>query len=204
MHTQLLKNFSCTVVSGGEPATEPITLTEAKAQCRVDTENTTDDTYLTALIAKARTIWEKLANKRLITSTWDLKFDGFDTLECAVQIPFSPISSVTSIKYLATDGTLTTVSASLYVVDAASMPGRVYPAYAQLWPFTQDIPNSVTIRYVAGYGAAAAVPADIKHGLKLAVAQDYAFREPVTADLAIDEIPSSYKSLLFANRMQWC
>jgi hypothetical protein len=37
------------------------------------------------------------------------------------------------------------------VVDINEEPGRVYLAYGESWPSTQDIRNAVTIRFVAGY-----------------------------------------------------
>jgi hypothetical protein len=67
-----------------------------------------------------------------------------------------------------------TWSSSLYTVDAPAgefaEPGRIYPAYGQVYPVTRAQPAAVTIRFVCGYGAAAsAVPGPIRSAMKLLI-----------------------------------
>ena len=57
------------------PATEPITLTEAKAQCRVD--GTAEDALLTIYIQAAREQCERLIGRKLITQTVEQRLDAF-------------------------------------------------------------------------------------------------------------------------------
>ena len=59
------------------PTGEPVSLTEAKAQCRVDI--TDDDTYITALITAARSHLETIARPQLamITQTGECLLDDW-------------------------------------------------------------------------------------------------------------------------------
>lgn len=66
---------------------------------------------------------------------------------------------------------------TLYNVDATSEPARIEPVEAQTWPSTLDIVNAVTVDFVAGYGAASAVPENAKSAIKMMVADSYEHRE---------------------------
>jgi uncharacterized phiE125 gp8 family phage protein len=61
-------------------------------------------------------------------------------------------------------------------VDAFSEPGLICFAYGKSWPATYPETNAVRIRFVAGYGAAADVPCEIKHAILLKVADLYEYR----------------------------
>jgi uncharacterized phiE125 gp8 family phage protein len=76
------------------------------------------------------------------------------------------------------DGATQVWSSLSYYVDKRSEPGYVVPAYGTDWPATRDQANAVTVRYAAGYGAAAsAVPAAIRAWILLATATLYETRE---------------------------
>jgi uncharacterized phiE125 gp8 family phage protein len=130
--------------------------------------NTTNNPYVVALIQAAREYVEAATHRALITQTWDLKLDAFPCGE--ICLPKAPLVSVTSITYTAADGTSTTWSSTLYTVDAPTGPraqaGRIAPAYSQYYPTTRTDLNAVVVRFVAGYGAAAAVPAMLKTCMK--------------------------------------
>jgi len=57
------------------PAVEPVTLDEAKAHLRLDSNE--DDTYVSALIAAARERVELFLRRALITQTFEFTLDGF-------------------------------------------------------------------------------------------------------------------------------
>ena len=70
--------------------------------------------------------------------------------------PIYPVTSIDSIQYVDIQtGVLTTLDASKYTVDLAA--GRVAPTSQQVWPYTKNQLNSVTINFHAGF-AAGAVP----------------------------------------------
>lgn len=155
------------------PATEPVTLAEAKAHLRV-TESA-EDALITAMITAARERCEHVLCRALIHQTWELTLDAFPE---AIRLDYPPLSSVTSVQYVDPDGNLQNWSSLEYYVDKAAEPGYVVPGYGSEWPAIRDQANAVIVRYVAGYGAAAsAVPQAIRNWLLLAVGTLYETRE---------------------------
>jgi uncharacterized phiE125 gp8 family phage protein len=76
--------------------------------------------------------------------------------------------------------------------------GRVMPGYNVPYPVTRAVVNAVTIRFVAGYGAAAAVPYGIKAAMKLLIANWWQNREAATIVRAsADVLPLGVDALLW-------
>ena len=171
------------------PATEPLTLSEAKAHCRV--EHALDDTLITALITAARLAAEHELQRPLITQTWQAAYEAFPSeiwgINAIALGKFRPIA-ITSITYLDQDGVDAVLAPSAYVLDSATVPGWVHPAYNTSWPSAREFANSVRIRFTAGYGAAADVPQCIKQWMLLMIGSMYAFRE-ATTDRAQARLP---------------
>lgn len=137
--------------------------------------NTTGDPLLNMLIAAARQEAETELRRALVTQTWDLYLDAFPYWE--IRLPKPTLQSVTSITYVDTDGVTQTLDASDYLVDTASEPGRVTPVFGGVWPVTRWQTNAVKIRFVCGYGAAAAVPQGIKNWMLMRIGALYENRE---------------------------
>lgn len=128
------------------PTVEPLTLTEAKLHLRVD--HTSDDSLITSLIQAVREWCEGFHNRVYILQTQQLTRDEFpDYFE--LQNP--PLRSVSTIKYIDSDGATQTLATSVYDVDTQSEPGRIALAYDQSWPTLRGDINSVTVTYKAGY-----------------------------------------------------
>ena len=178
-----------------EPAVEPVSLAEAKLQCRVDVS--TDDSLIQALITAARRQAELILGRALCSQTWDLYLDavpGSDELE----LPWPPLQSVTYVKYTPlSTGAAATVSSASYTVDAVSVPGRLVLNSGYAWPSdTLVVVNGFNVRFVAGYGAAAAVPQEIRQAVLLLVGYWYDNRD------AIGEVPAGIERLLWLNRLK--
>jgi len=151
------------------------------------TTNTTEDPTLNALIKVARQYAETVTRRALITQTWDWVLDAFPKDD--FEVPLPTLQSVTHIKYYDTNGILTEwLPVTEYSVDINSEPGRISPAYQVVYPTARVINNAVTVRFIAGYGAAAAVPQGIKLAMLETVAFLYVNRGVVAAELppAID------------------
>lgn len=159
------------------PTEEPVSLAEATLHLRVD--HSADDTLITALIAAARDFAEHQTGRAFCTQVWELALDAFPA--DVFKLPRAPLASVTSIKYDDTAGVEQTLAPSAYYVDTHSVPGEVVPAYGTEWPAALDAANAVRVRYVAGYGAAAAVPAGIKQWMLVRIGTLYQRREEVAA-----------------------
>lgn len=176
------------------PATEPLTLAEAKAHLRVD--GTDEDTLITALIIAARESIETWSRRQLLTATLKLSLDEFPCGDGVIRIPRPPLQSVSSIQYVDTAGDLQTLAAERYQVDALGQPGRVAPAYGTHWPATRDQLNAVHVTFVAGYTSP---PQTSKHLARLLVGHFYANREAV--DSGLEEMPLGVKAL--AATLKW-
>lgn len=167
----------------------------------VPTANTTADPELVSWITAARQWVESYTHRACITQIWDLKLDQFPESDDRIILPKAPLSSVTSITYTDTAGVSQTWSASLYTVIAPSgpecAPGHIEPAYNEYYPSTRSIPDAVTVRFTAGYGAASAVPAGIKSAMKLMIGHWYANREAVNIGNSTSELPLAVASLLW-------
>jgi len=174
------------------PSTPIITLRHAQLQCRILTAVTDEDSLLTdLLVPAAEERAETDTNRQLLTAVYDLKLRGFP---CDfIDVPRPPLVSVGSIKYLDTAGIEQTLATTEYVVSAPAgrrcARGRIELAYGKTWPSTLDQMNAVTVRFTAGYGAAASVPAMLKGAMLLDLGTLYAHREEFLAGVTIEKLP---------------
>lgn len=192
-----MSHFALTLDDEGGPASEPVTLAEAKAHLRVEATLTDEDELITSLIQAAREQVEDLTHRQLITATWNLRLDGFP--DWAISLPRPPLQAVNSIKYYDTEGTLveTLAEDTDFLVDAASFVARIVPVPGGAWPATQDRPGAVIINYDAGYGDDAAdVPAKIRQAMLLLIGHLYENREAVLVGVSADELPLAVDALL--------
>lgn len=173
-----------------EPATEPISLSEAKKHLRVDGDE--ENGLITILIQSAREMVEKFTNRSLITQTRIARLDSFPC-DRFILIPAGPLQSITSIVYSNEIDQNITMSTSDYRVDIYSNVPRV--EVVNYWPSTYDKINAVVITYVSGYGAASSVPAALKSAMLLILGHLYENREQVV-DGSMTEIPFGAESLM--------
>lgn len=167
-------------------------MAEAKRFCWVDPSFGDDDGIIADEIRAARERCERVTGLQLLTATWAMYLDqlpgdlcgtglaygSWDWLErYSIVLPRPPLLTVTSVTYVDYAGVTQTWDASLYQVDAKSRPARLYPAWGQIWPLARYQMNAVTITYTAGYGAALAVPAEIKSAIKAHVKYCYDNRD---------------------------
>lgn len=161
-----------------DASTEPVTTAEAKFHLRETLVSADNDAYIATLITAARHAAEEHLQRSLITTTWTLTLDSFPD---AIRLPYPRIISVTSITYIDEAGDSQVLDPADYIVDTDGEPGWIVPAVDCKWPTTQDRINAVVVVYTAGYGSSAsAVPAGIKHWIKLAIGDMYANREAHT------------------------
>lgn len=181
------------------PTVEPITLADAKLHLKVEEDVTEDDTLIASQIKAARIAAENFTMRQFITATYELFLDKFPTV---INVPRPPLQSVTSIKYIDTDGAEQTLNASVYTVDTVSMAGRIVLAFEQSWPQTRAQIQAVTVEYKAGYGDAPAdVLDDIIAGMKLHLGHLYENREDVVVGVSVSELPKASESLLYPYRI---
>ena len=165
-----------TLVTG--PASEPLTLLEAKKQCELNPSDTAHDDHLTLLIQAAREQWEHDTDSASITQTWRVTIEGFTDDE--IYLPKRPLQSITSITYYDSANAQQTLSTDYYSLDAAS--GAVRLKYDQVWPGTASRWDAATITYVAGYTSASTVPAIQKAAMRLLVGKYFENRDLLVND----------------------
>ena len=182
------------------PVVEPVSLAEAKAQCRVD--GTDEDAYLSSLISTAREYVENVLDLSLITQVWEARYDTFPLWEIILPRPPMQTGTVTVI-YRDEGGAMRTITSAgnAFQVDAYATPGRIYPLYEGVWPAVRGDENSVTVRWTAGYGASGGnVPQTVKSLIMLLVAHWFEMRQPVVAGYSqVLPVPQTFETLLAAS-----
>lgn len=175
------------------PGVEPLTATEAKARLNIGAEVT--DAVMGAFITAARQMIDGAngwLGRALITQTWDLVVDDFGSCwtrplekgfypdvgyelsyqnrtrqqKQGIVIPLPPLQTVTSVKYLDSDGVQQTLDSAVYLVQKGE-PSHIVLATSQSWPSISTLPGAVTIRFVAGYGPAGS---DVPETVRMAIA----------------------------------
>lgn len=210
------------------PATEPVTLAEAKTHLRL--EETRDDSYVTTLIVAARQYIEKVCWRGLISQSLQLirpSFRGTDNYEVSADfvagfpqpLPvegsrFQPYlelpqghlaaSPNVSVLYLDENGAEQTLSSSAYIVESRPNDnGRLWlnvnGGYS--WPNTLDRFDAVKVNYTVGWADASSVPAPIKQALLLLVSQLYEYRSPQVTGTIVASLEFSINALLSPYRL---
>ncbi len=163
------------------PTSEPITLTEAKTQLRVESDFTEDDTWITSAITVVREQVEALTNRALMPQTLELAVDKF---EDSIALPKPPFSSLTSIKYYDEDNVLQTLSSAYYLVNDFVEPAEVVKKNEQTYPAVYNRPDAIRIEFVVGYADAASVPSSIKQAMLMLLTDLYDNRSASTSQFS--------------------
>lgn len=171
-------------------ASEPVTLTEAKLQCKVDVDD--DDTLISALITAAREFAEHYTGRAFSTQTLEMALPCFPLDTGSIDLDMPPVATVSSIKYTDAAGVEQTVSSGSYSLSLYGESRRINPAYLTPWPITQDIADAVRIRYVTGYTT---LPQAAKDAILLIVCHLYQNRAAI-GDVKLDEVPMGALALL--------
>ena len=187
------------------PASEPITLADAKTHLRVDIID--DDALITALIVAARQYAEQITARSFISQQWRYVMDAlpskgvmgvpwgseFSLPGNAILLEKGPIISVDSIKFLDMSSVQQTLPTTAYTFDLSGPLARITPPFGQIWPIALPQIGAVQVNFTAGYGAsAAAVPQGIKQWMLLRVAALYENREEVVTGRSITVTPLSF------------
>ena len=186
------------------PTVEPITLQETKDHLRVD--HSDDDSLISPLITAARMHFDGrdgILGRCLITQTWDYTINRFPVDDC-IRLPLAPVASITSITYTDSAGASQTFDSGSYSLnsDLDWLP-RIDLGYEKTWSDTRDIPDAVTIRFVAGYGFPADVPDPIKQAMLLLIGHWYENREEVVLGVTPAIVPQAAKALIAPYRRGW-
>lgn len=180
------------------PTEEPVSLAEMKLHLRVD--HTDEDALIAGLITAAREQCEIEARRTFCTATIEQRWERWPWAG-GFPLHRGPVQSITSITYTDEDGNTGTMSSSDYLLYKETDPPTVVLKPDAEWPVVDLMPGySISIKYVAGYGAAAAVPQRYKQAIKLMAANWYENREPVVVGTIVTQIPMAVRALLDTDR----
>lgn len=179
------------------PATTAISLAEAKAFLRVDSDYDDDNSYITSLIGVATNVVEQFTRRRLITQTYNIYYDEFPPY---MDLQVGNVASVTHVKYYDTNNTLQTLDTSEYDVDIRVKPGRIYQAEDGNFPDTYERANSVEVEFVVG-SAASDVEDAIKQAMYIVIGRYYENRQDVVMGTQVNELPLMVEHLLTPYRL---
>lgn len=189
------------------PTVEPVSVASLKQHSRLG-DVADEDLVLTKYLLAAREMVETDTQRALCTQTWQLQMgqfpcggvNGYDfPFINAIELRICPVASVSSIYYVASDGTSTLWPSSNYIVNTSSEPGRVTLAYGATWPTVRNQENAVTVTFVSGYGAATDVPERACQAIRLLAAEWVISREAGGA--IVDEKLVNYRSVI--DRLLW-
>jgi len=175
------------------PATDLISLTQAKLRVRRDDDD--DNDAIGLLVAAAISQLDGtdgILGRALIAQVWIDNWGRFPAGD-RVFLALVPVASVTSIIYFDADNierTLPDTSYQLHKDNAGGFYLRL--ASGEAWPDTFDRDDAVQITYSAGYGDQ---PADVPAGIRLAaldmVQHWYDNPEPVVVGSIATTMPMS-------------
>lgn len=149
-----------------DPATGSITLREAKSHLLQDSGD--QDVYINNLIKAADDFIESELCKALITQTWTVSVPG-PAVNGWLVLPVNPVIALTTLKYYDSDDVLTTLPNGDFFLYKTEDLAYLRPNTGVSWPNTYDRPDAIEVVFTAGFGDSDAIPASIKHAVKLVI-----------------------------------
>lgn len=135
------------------PASEPITLAQAKIFLRV--EHTGDDEAITRAISAARVAAEQYCKTAFLPQTWD--YAKANPEPTRLHLPIGPAQSISSITLTTEAGASSTMNAANYRLSVAGFSVLFDPAISI---------ERITVRYVAGIATTVAdMPSSLAQGM---------------------------------------
>jgi uncharacterized phiE125 gp8 family phage protein len=168
-----------------------VTSAEVKQQLRIDGSD--DDNVIDRLVIASHNWAKRYTHRSITTQTLKLSIDSIydadipiregmyigidqDITRRSIILPESPVASISSVKYYDDADTESTFASSKYYLDSASVPARLILRQGESYPTGLRVANAIEITYVAGYGGASDVPADIKQACLTYVAYMFEHR----------------------------
>ena len=156
------------------PDAEPLTVDQVVQHARLGPAVTDDE--INRWIKTARMRAENYLGRRLITQRWEYLWDWDFPSLLELRIPYPPLQSVESVKYIAqTNQQEMTVPASEYHVSTSDGNYNAPPAIIQheigrTWPVPDWRIEAVKVDVILGYGDdAASIPDPILNGMLMLI-----------------------------------
>jgi uncharacterized phiE125 gp8 family phage protein len=173
---------------------EPLSLNEAKKQLEIAESDNSHDEHLMRVIGSAREQFEHDTDSAMCFQTWKVVTKQ---IKDKMVLPKRPIHSITSITYYDAFNNTSTLSTSIYQLDAGKRQIRL--AYLQDWPNSVDRWDAWTINYRIGYSVdGRSVPSIAKQAMLLLVGHYFENRDMIVDSVRSDEASHmrAYESLV--------
>ena len=202
-----------TIVTG--ESVDVVTTAQIKSNLRISSSDSTHDTQIEICRDASISVAKEYLQKSLMQRTLKLSLDNIpfsdsvlpntegittgpflEYRQRSVNLPFSPLVSVTHVKTFDDSDNATTMASSRYFVDTASDYGRVVLRTGETRDDMLRVANAIEITYVAGYGSVAtSVPAGIRQGIIVLASHFFENPEMVIKGQNISVIPTLVNSL---------
>ena len=174
------------------PATEPITVPQAKVHLRIDDND--NDASIGVMIQSARSGVEAFLKSAIMPTVYQLKLDCFPG---EIEFPIGPVTTADgfAINYANDAGADTVLNSSLYQI-ALGEYAVVRPSFGNTWPVTRTQLDAVTVEFKAGYDDATKIPPAIIGALYMWLGDLFENRESTAMDGSALPLPTGIRNLL--------
>ena len=188
------------------PSAYLIGLADAKAQLRIDQNDTEFDAYLTSLCQAADELITAETGGRIYTSrafSWSRESWAPLPMRLPVAPNYGPSkASVSSVQYASTanDGTMLTLDPSQYWVSGKGATLEIRPRWGAVLPLIGDAPDGVVIAFAFALDGVP-VPAKVVHCGRMLVSYWFNYQDAVAGINGRDssnEPPFSVHDMLFS------
>lgn len=179
-----------------DPAGEPVTLADAKAQLRIAHDS--EDGLIGGLIRAARAEVEAQTGMALIDQSWRLALDCWPH-DGLVRLRRHPVKQILSVTVYGEEGEGAVLDPAGYEADLVTRPARLHFVSP---PAPERRLNGIEVDFTAGFGEAGTdVPDQLKRAVLVLVAHWYEFRavfgaqdQPVSIPPGFDRLIAGYRT----------
>lgn len=145
------------------PTLPAISLEDIKTDLRANTGDDSEDRTLERMIAEATQWVEERTQTALLTQTREVDFASFPTRSFDLSLS-RPVQSIVSVDYRDSLYASQTIDPANYYLQ-----GNMVRPVTSAWP----VGSEITIRFVAGYTAAALIPRALTSAVRMKVQELY-------------------------------
>lgn len=179
-------------VTVAAPLTEPVSVDTLRQQMRRDDSD--EPTLVESMGKVARAHIEKYCGVRFASRTGVvMRCDGWSDM---ARLPEAPVTAISGITYIDTDGASQTLSTDVYELRSDDLEAAVVLKYNQTWPPIQ-LGSRITVTATVGY---ATIPPDVAWAIQMLAAHLNENREDTVVGVSAEKIPMGVESLLTNHR----
>ena len=173
------------------PASEPVSLADAKAHLRVDHDH--EDQLIADTLRAARQHTEFASNSRFLTQAWRQYDNGLGS-DRTIQLRVWPVQEIAAVTLFDRDGTPTVLGTDDYrLVRGHSPAALVVTPHIGI----EKAANGAEIDIVAGFGDLGLdVPGTLRRAILLLLAHWYEFRGAIPPSQQPVSLPPGFETLV--------